>query len=139
MMKKHTLNLEKFWVYRWEWRDLVVFAAALSRLNVAYWTPLQRRCAHCTGAILTVYREGVTLFHGWKLHIRRLFLCRDICLQTSLVAKTMYITGVQLQCVMLGSSISTHSSSSSSTAPVRYDRRGFACSTLCRAANWRLV
>ena len=83
MMKKHTLNLEKFWVYRWQWRDLVVFAAALSRLNVAYWTPLQRRYAHCAGAILTVYRDGVTLLHRWKIHSRSLFVCRDIWSRTS--------------------------------------------------------
>jgi len=128
MTKKHTLNLEKFWVYRWQWRDLVVFAAALSRLNVAYWTPLQRRCARCTGAILTVYRDGVTLFNGWKLHIRRLFLCRDICSQTSLVAKTMYITGVQQQ---VPASRRIAAAAAAAQRPVRYDRRGFACSTLC--------
>jgi len=46
MTKKHTLNLEEFWVYRWQCRDLVVFAAALNVLNVAYCTLLQRRvCA----------------------------------------------------------------------------------------------
>jgi len=51
----------------------------LTILNVAYLTPLQRRYAYRTGAMSTVYRDDVTLRHGWKLHIHSLFLCWDIC------------------------------------------------------------
>ena len=45
-------------------------------LNVAYWMPLERRYAHRTDAVSTVYRDGVTLLHGWKRHIRNLFFVK---------------------------------------------------------------